>query len=70
MIKYWEENDFNKFHLMDTIMAMKKIPDNSVDIVLSDPPYNIGKDFGTCKDDMELNSYLEYIIYMERNPHI
>jgi site-specific DNA-methyltransferase (adenine-specific) len=59
-MNYWEENDLNKFHLMDTIEGMKKIPDNSVDIVISDPPYNIGKDFGICKDNMELNSYLDW----------
>jgi|688.fasta_scaffold45273_8 site-specific DNA-methyltransferase (adenine-specific) len=56
----WNKDDYNKFHLIDIIDGMKKIPDNSVDIVLSDPPYNIGKDFGICKDNMELTSYLEW----------
>ena len=30
----------------DCINGMKKLNDNSVDIIICDPPYNIGKDFG------------------------
>jgi len=56
----WNNEDYNKFHLMDTIEGMKKIADDTVDIIISDPPYNIGKDFGLCKDNMELTSYLEW----------
>jgi site-specific DNA-methyltransferase (adenine-specific) len=52
------KEDWNKFHLIDVVEGLKKIEDNSVDIIISDPPYNIGKDFGLCKDKMELNSYL------------
>jgi len=54
------DNDWNKFHLIDVLEGLKKIEDNSVDIIISDPPYNIGKDFGLCKDKMELNSYLNW----------
>jgi site-specific DNA-methyltransferase (adenine-specific) len=54
------DNDWNKFHLIDVVEGLKKIEDNSVDIIISDPPYNIGKDFGLCKDKMELNSYLNW----------
>ena len=30
----------------DCLIGMKNLPDNSVDIIIADPPYNIGKDFG------------------------
>lgn len=50
----------NKFHLSDTIEGLKTISDNSADIIIIDPPYNIKKDFGICKDNMELNDYLNW----------
>lgn len=53
-------NDQNKYHLIDVIEGIKKIEDNSIDIVIADPPYNIGKDFGLCKDNMELSNYLNW----------
>ena len=36
---------------------MKKIKDNTVDIIIADPPYNIGKDFGNNNDSMSLSDY-------------
>jgi site-specific DNA-methyltransferase (adenine-specific) len=54
------KNDWNKFHLIDVVEGLKKIENNSIDIIISDPPYNIGKDFGLCKDKMELNNYLNW----------
>ena len=54
------KNDWNKYHLIDVVEGLKKIEDNSVGIIISDPPYNIGKDFGLCNDSMELNSYLSW----------
>lgn len=32
--------ELNKVYMEDAIEAMKKFPDNSVDIIISDPPYN------------------------------
>lgn len=56
----WIKEEYNKFYLMDTIEGMKKIEDNSIDIVITDPPYNIGKSFGLYKDNMKLNEYLDW----------
>tara|TARA_R100001079_G_scaffold74738_1_gene39899 strand:+ start:1280 stop:2134 length:855 start_codon:yes stop_codon:yes gene_type:complete len=33
----------NKFYLSDNLVALKSIPDNSVDLVYTDPPFNTGK---------------------------
>jgi site-specific DNA-methyltransferase (adenine-specific) len=33
--------DVNKVHRMDAVEGLKKIPDGSVDLVITDPPYNI-----------------------------
>ena len=42
----------------DCIEGMKKIKDDSVDIVICDPPYNIGKDFGNNSDRQKMDDYL------------
>ena len=44
----------------DCILGMKKIPDDSIDIIICDPPYNIGKDFGNNSDKQEMDTYLEW----------
>lgn len=36
----------NKIYLGDCIELLKQIEDNSVDLIIADPPYNIGKNFG------------------------
>ncbi len=50
----------NKIYNSDCIEGMKKMEDNSVDIVVADPPYNIGKDFGNKTDCMPLDKYIEW----------
>ena len=35
--------ELNKIYNEDCLEGMKRIPDGSVDLVLTDPPYNIGK---------------------------
>ena len=42
----------------DCIEGMKKVKDESVDIVICDPPYNIGKDFGNNSDKQKMDDYL------------
>ena len=37
---------------------MKELHDESVDIVICDPPYNIGKDFGNDSDKQRMDEYL------------
>jgi adenine-specific DNA-methyltransferase len=56
-LRKWQMNDFTKFANQDAIIyhgdclrALSDIPDESVDLVFADPPYNIGKLFGEFKD--------------------
>ena len=42
----------------DCIEGMKKLQDNSADIIICDPPYNIGKDFGNNSDKQKMEDYL------------
>ena len=41
----------NKVICGDCLEIMKGIPDNSVDLVLTDPPYNVGVDYGEQTND-------------------
>ena len=42
----------------DCIEGMKELANESVDIIIADPPYNIGKDFGNKSDKQDMNDYL------------
>uniref|UniRef100_UPI00359F78D3 DNA-methyltransferase n=1 Tax=Jeotgalibaca porci TaxID=1868793 RepID=UPI00359F78D3 len=44
----------------DCLELMKDIPDGSVDLIITSPPYNIGKSYKTYKDDLELKDYLNW----------
>jgi site-specific DNA-methyltransferase (adenine-specific) len=53
-----DELELNKIYNEDCIVGMKKIKDESVDIIICDPPYNIGKDFGNDSDKQKMDDYL------------
>ena len=44
----------------DCIKQMKKLQSDSVDIIICDPPYNIGKDFGNDSDKQDIDDYLKW----------
>lgn len=48
----------NKIYNEDCVLGMKKIANESVDIIICDPPYNIGKDFGNDSDKQDMDKYL------------
>lgn len=48
----------NIIKLQDCVQGLKELPDESVDILLIDPPYNIGKDFGNDSDKQQLKEYV------------
>jgi len=43
-------NEDHKIIHGNSLEALKKIPDNSIDLIFADPPYNIGKNFNGHKD--------------------
>ena len=45
-------------HHKDCIAGLKELVDNSADIIICDPPYNIGKDFGNDTDKQQFDEYL------------
>jgi len=50
--------EINKIHQGDCLELLKQIPDNSIDLVVTDPPYNIGKDF--ANDNLTKEDFLEW----------
>jgi site-specific DNA-methyltransferase (adenine-specific) len=54
------ELEMNVIYNEDCIQGMKKINSNTVDIIICDPPYNIGKDFGNDSDKQDMTTYLEW----------
>lgn len=50
----------NKIIQIDCIEGMKQIPDNSIDTIVADPPYNIGKDFGNDSDKQDMDEYFKW----------
>jgi adenine-specific DNA-methyltransferase len=54
-------NDKHKIIYGDALVALKTLPDNSVDLIFADPPYNIGKNFnGKIEKWNSEDSYLAW----------
>lgn len=54
----------NRIYNEDCLNGMKKIPDKSVDLIITDPPFNIGKDYKSPYDDRK--SKEEYIEWCKK----
>ncbi|MFZ3011995.1 MAG: DNA methyltransferase [Minisyncoccia bacterium] len=50
----------NKIILGDALVELKKLPSESCDVIVIDPPYNIGKDFGNNIDKREMGEYVSW----------
>jgi site-specific DNA-methyltransferase (adenine-specific) len=44
----------------DCIEVMKDIPENSIDLIVTSPPYGVGIDYDTHDDDIEFEEYKEF----------
>jgi site-specific DNA-methyltransferase (adenine-specific) len=44
----------------DALAGMARIPDGSIDLILTDPPYNLGKDYGNASDQQSVDDYLAW----------
>ncbi|MFW5983492.1 MAG: DNA-methyltransferase [bacterium] len=51
----------NKVYNKDCLKGMKKLPDDSVDLIITDPPFNIGKQYNSpFKDKKSKDEYIEW----------
>ena len=46
--------------LGDALELFKEIPDESINLIIADPPYNLGKDYGNDSDNREFDDYLKF----------
>lgn len=44
----------------DAVEEMAKLPDKSVRLIVTDPPYNLNKNYGNNQDNLEFTEYLEF----------
>ncbi len=51
---------FNRIHTGDFLTKSKLLGRRSFDVVIADPPYNIGKDFGNDSDRQSLRDYIDW----------
>lgn len=58
------DNDINQFvnkvFNQDTLEGMRLLPDESIDLIVADPPYNLGKDYGNDSDKRESEAFLRW----------
>ena len=52
--------ELNKVHNMDCVEGLKQLDDNSIDLIVTSPPYNVGIDYDTWKDKMPWEDYLAW----------
>lgn len=58
--KIKKEIMYNKIYKEDCIEGMKKLEDKTIDIIIADPPYNIGKEFGNDSDKQDMKEYIKW----------
>jgi site-specific DNA-methyltransferase (adenine-specific) len=44
----------------DALTGLARIPDGAIDLILTDPPYNLGKDYGNTSDQQTVDDYLRW----------
>ena len=61
----------NRLYQGDNLDILRGIPSDSVDLIVTDPPFNTGKDWGAFKDRYEggLDGYLEFMEQRCREMH-
>ena len=51
----------NKIHCMDCLEGFKRLDLTAVDVIVTSPPYNIGKQYHTYNDVLPRNDYLDWM---------
>jgi len=48
----------NRIFNEDALTGLNRIPDGSIDLIIADPPYSLGKDYGNQSDMLDSTAYL------------
>ena len=51
MSSNWQDKFINKIVCGDCLELLQEIPDGAVDLIVTDPPYNLKKNYGTASND-------------------
>ena len=51
----------------DALKLLKDVPTESVDLIIADPPYNLGKDYGESNDNFSYDEYIKFSIRRRNN---
>src|SRR3954463_5661500 len=51
----------NRVFCEDALRGMERIPDGAVDLIVADPPYGLGKDYGNDSDKLDADAYLRWM---------
>jgi site-specific DNA-methyltransferase (adenine-specific) len=51
----------NRVFCEDALAGLARLPDASIDLLLADPPYGLGKDYGNDSDKLEAEEYLAWM---------
>lgn len=54
--------DINKIYFQDILKTLKQIPDKSIDMIYSDPDYNVGRKYNNKSYTMDFNKYINWYI--------
>ncbi len=54
--------ELNKILCGDVLDEMKKIPDNTIHLAITSPPYNVGKNYDNHNDKMSYHDYLNWLL--------
>jgi len=52
--------ELDKVYHGDCIEIMKQLPDECVDLIFADPPFNIGVRYDKWKDNLKYEEYLQW----------
>ena len=64
-------NGLNRVYNSDCIKIMSKFPSESIDLIIADPPYNVGKDYGNSSDKQTNEEYKKFTdLWMEESYRI
>jgi DNA modification methylase len=59
---FWLNNFSNKsYAIIDCIEGMKKLPDNCIDMVITDPPFNVGIEYESYDDNQNEETFEQWL---------
>ena len=51
----------NRIYNMDCLDGLDNLDNNSIDLMITSPPYNLGIEYDTYDDNLPINNYIEFI---------